>query len=271
MRNSTVIGLALAVAAACAFILGPSTRADTRRIAAATLVTVDAPRERIPDLEPSVPPRTEALRQYLLSAMKDWPAAIHVPAVPYEDVALSIARAVDEAPSDLQQGWPAPWDTREARSLLLASLGYFEGARYATYVDDGSCNRWMRRAWDAAVPESTGTVSILTGKMLTRRSHPNLAVLAPAERAVLKMGTCDNGLAVSIFQIHAADLHLSSEKLADRTEAAMAALRIAKRSIAGKLCGYSGETYPECPKAHVRLQLALDALRRHPVRALPEE
>jgi hypothetical protein len=269
MRNSTVLGLALAAVAACAIgILGPVTRADTVHAALATQAVVKAPRESIPDLEPSVAPRTEQLRRYLLTVMQDWPKSVHVPAVAYEDVALSIAQAVDSSPQD---GWPAPWNTREARAVLLASLGYFEGARYAEYVDDGTCNRMMKRAWDAALEESTGALSVITGRPMTRKRHPNLAVLTADERKLLRMGTCDNGLAVSIFQIHAADLHLPADKLADRTQAAIAALAIAKRTIAGGLCGYSGEAYPECPKAHVRLQLALEGLRKHPPRELPLE
>jgi hypothetical protein len=274
--------MALVALAACAFVVGSRAKADSQGLLAPRgVTTLQAPAppdplrpsasappsfapDLIPPLEPSIDPETAGLWQYLLSAMGDWPKA-HIQAAAYEDVALSIAEAVLRSPAT---GWPSPWNTPEARAVLLASLGYFEGARYASYVDDGRCNRMMRAAWDAAPEESTGVRSLFTGRMLTHKAHPNLSVLSAEDRALLnKYGTCDNGIAYSIFQIHAADLRLSTAALADREKAAEAALAIAKRSIRAGLCGYSGEAWPECPKAHLRLSFALEALRRHPPRS----
>ena len=114
---------------------------------------------------------------------------------------------------------------------MLAALGYFEGARYAAYVDD--C-RTDSQAWRASEE----------GKKLTHVG-----------------GNSDGGRAHTIFQIHVDGVvfdgqPLSAKRLCeDRAYAAGIALRIARSDPT--LCSYSGEDPAGgCPKAERRVRFA---------------
>jgi hypothetical protein len=176
--------------------------------------------------------RREALRRYVLSIMQGWTPAVKIETVPLEDLAADIAAV---AAAD-KPAWPG--DTTGRRTaVLLAGLAYFEGARFAKYVDDGTCNEPGFRA------------------------HNPLA----------HHGTCDHGKAHSLWQIHEITLLEPREEadavsLADRRFAAHIALRLARQSIAatGGLRNYTGEWDGPCPKADERLQFVEKALAAHP-------
>lgn len=167
------------------------------------------------------------LATYLIDVMNDWPhARKEVPAVDNKDIAYSIVGATSDAKD----------------AVLLAALGYFEGARYAQYVDSGQCNdaKWVR------TPEGI------------RMTH---------------WGACDGGHAYTIFQIHPIEQGPLKEKCsrdvitASRTNAAICALEIAHRSLARTktLVDYTGEWRAEGhPKADERLAFAKHATAKHP-------
>ena len=204
------------------------------------------PVERTPVVQVSIAPPTppaavaplepafdEATADYLLTVMTDWPPALPVLlSVPYRDVAESIATVTSD-PSD---------------AVLLASLGYFEGVRYAQYVDEYRCND---PAW----------------------------VKSPEGARLTHWGTCDHGIARSFWQIHPQDdrssvTHglCSTEAISTRIGAARCALDIAHRSIAatGNLSYYTGEWSGPHPKANERLEFAKRALKKHtPPRVAP--
>jgi hypothetical protein len=185
----------------------------------------------VPPLEPTFDP---AIADYLTVVMTDWPPpAREVAGVPHRAVAESIASVTS--------------DPRDA--VLLAGLGYIEGARYAVYVDSLACND---HAW----------------------------VLSAEGQRLSHYGTCDRGptdrvgRAHSIWQIHPQDDHASTLHTLCRTEevdssreaAARCALAIAKGSLreTGSLAWYTGEWNGEHPKADVRLEFVRRALRKHP-------
>lgn len=121
-------------------------------------------------------------------------------------------------------------------ALLLVSIAHYEtGKSWATWVDDGRCNdiewRNMHAEW-------------------------------------LRGGGCDHGNAYSIFQVHPPgdDPRIGKLYATNRRMAASAALFIARKSIqAGVgLCGYTGETYPNCPKAQHRLEAVATWATKYP-------
>jgi hypothetical protein len=183
--------------------------------------------EPVAPAQEDAPAFNQATVDYLLGVMSDWPPALQtLPSVPYRDVAESIATVTSD-PSD---------------AVLLAALGYFEGSRYAQYVDDGSCNdaKWVKS------PEGA------------RLTH---------------WGTCDHRVARSIWQIHPQDDRASlthglcsTEAISTRVGAARCALDIAHRSLAatGTLSYYTGEWDGPHPKADERLSFAKRALKKHP-------
>jgi|GEM_PF-3362472 len=257
------IFLAVSLVAACAVLLafGLSTRSSASVGAtnvqppSTSEVLAPPPVEVVEDSPalPPVDPRLAPLKDYILTAMNSWPHAVkQVPVAPYEDVAQDIAETVLE-------GDPA-WDedtTRARSAILLAGIGYFEGARYAQYVDDGSCNKWM---WKARLAGSI---------------HPNMAVLSPEERRLLAYGSCDGGFAYGLGQIHAmtwdADgkrVQLTPDLLSVRRENLRAMLMIARHSlrVTGGLCGYTGEMAWRggCPKAVERLTFVKSYIAKHP-------
>jgi hypothetical protein len=218
------------------------------------------------------------LGQYLADdIIENWtPAVKQVPSVPPGEVAWDIARAVVHEPEDPGHCatvtgadgrkrclWAAPgWNSDHAKAVLVAAVGYWEGARYAADVDNLNCNS---ADW---------------------RKDPANAPL------IHIMGNCDGGRAWSIFQVwprvgsaHESPINESCSKdaVAVRYTAARCALQILRMSMMAKgdLTGYTGETQPrgetgdERPmigagetswkqKATVRLEFARKALKKHP-------
>jgi hypothetical protein len=241
LKHPTLLGLVAVLTVALAVIVLPrvvfvhaahaepnapvASAAQAAALLASSITQSPAPPQPPAEMPPA---KTNPLRGYLLTVMNDWPHALaKVPAVPYEDIADSILGATSDAKD----------------AVLLAALGYFEGARYAQYVDDGSCNDpvWLRT------------------KEGNRLSH---------------WGMCDGGNAYTIFQIHP---HRKGSKLYDlcnkdvitasRTNAAKCALEIAHRSLARTktLVDYTGEWgAPGHPKADERLSFARRASAKHP-------
>lgn len=191
---------------------------------------------------------SETLALWLAGIMGQWAPAT-VPSVPPGDVARDIADAViEDGPV-----WPYG-ETGEKRSaLVLASLAYFEGARFAAYVDSGQCNEWMEAAMEHPLRRPDSKTGIVT-------RFPNYAVLPAGARNLLGHGDCDQGRAFSLWQIwpRSGDDMLRRESLGDRKYAAKAALYLVKRSYGarGNLSGYSGESAESHPKADIRERFA---------------
>ena len=175
------------------------------------------------------------LTAYVLEVMQSWtPAVSKLPAVEYEPVAHDIASAI-KTPDD---------------GVLLAALAYWEGARYAAYVDDGRCNDPV---W--------------------RKSPEGMKMM-------LGWGDCDGGHAHSLWQIHpivdaASPLYAicNVDAISVRAGAAKCALEIAHRSMSstGNLSGYTGEWAFEHPKADKRLEFAQRAMAKHPFVKITQE
>ena len=162
------------------------------------------------------------LATYLVAIISHWaPAA--VPSVPVEDVARDIAAAVTTS------GPVWPGERGEKRSaVLLASLAYWEGARFAAYVDRLDCNRWQA---------------------------PGARKPVEAQH-LLPFGHCDHGKAFSLWQIWPRDDERAA--MSDRFYAATRALELVKASYAarGNLSAYSGESADAHPKADIRERFA---------------
>lgn len=255
-----------------------------------SLVPVTVEAAPIPPLEVPADPDADDpyvihLAEYLAGdVIGNWtPAVKQVPAVAPGEVAWDIARAVVHEPEDpgrcptvkATDGrkrclWGAAgWNSDHAKAVLLAAVGYWEGARYAKNVDDGSCNDPVWRADPANAP------------------------------LIHITGNCDGGRAHSIFQIwprvgsvHDSPINASCDKdaVAVRYTAARCALQILRMSMmqSGDLTGYTGEQPPLSwkeqamrslgldtgegswkQKATVRLEFARKALKKHPFVPLP--
>lgn len=204
---------------------------------------------------------SESLAEYVLEAMRTWNrgrmagSATRLP---------EIARDIAHVALDEPQVWPESDGAREA--ILLAAIAWWE-TRFRDYVDDGSCNRWAREAYRR------------TGKL-------TLKVLAPEAQQLMAIGTCDGGLAASIWQIHfgmgividehggwhfasGRDLGITRERaMRNRRDAARVALAMARQSIqAGVgLENYVGGGDPIARKkrARDRLEFAERYSRAHP-------
>jgi len=175
-------------------------------------------------------PKMVSMARYLEEdVMGGWAHAVkELPTADYHEVATDIASVVQH----------------HEDGVLLAGLGYWEGARYAAYVDDGRCND---PAWRASAE----------GRWL-----------------MVRWGDCDGGHAHSLWQIHpiidvSSRLYpfCSLEAIGDRRGAARCALEIARSSMTstGDLCGYTGEFQViGCPKAEQRLTFVLEAVAKHP-------
>jgi hypothetical protein len=211
--------------------------------------------------------RHEQLRAYVLDRMNGWThASAQMPVASYDDIADDIATAVlSEAtdspgcsllPSNDGQRrclWTPGWNTDHAKATLLAGLAYWEGARYAKYVDELLCDNL---AW--------------------REDRANAALIHLG-------GNCDNGRAHSLWQIHpivdrASPLYglCNTERVdGSRLGAATCALAIARSSIqgTGDLSGYTGEPPFEGghPKADKRLDFVRLAVAKHPWAPLQPE
>jgi hypothetical protein len=228
MRNLLLLLAALGVLSLAAAVPATPHREPAvlvAPVASAAAPTAAAVETAAPD---PVDLAVESRTAYVLDAMGRWPRAVAFPAADYGGVALDVATAA-ATPED---------------GVLLAGLGYFEGARFAAYVDDGRCND---PAW---------------------RSSPE------GQRAMRVGGDCDGGHAHSIFQIHPVvdrtsrfyDLCNADAVDGSRLGAARCALALAKSSLStfGNLAGYTGEPAWDHPKADARLSFARAAVARHP-------
>lgn len=238
MRTTTSLLIMVAALLALAFAPTAASPHPPRGQVSIVRIAVDSQQ---PVLAPTVDARVEQLAAQTLGVMRHWPPAVAFEAVGYDDVAHSLAEAVvnDFDGRGEWAGWPLG-----KQAVLLAALGYYEGARYAAHVDDGRCND---PAW---------------------RSTPE------GRRLMLTSGDCDGGRAFSIFQIHPFCLprkdgdceQVTGDKLiGSRTYAAGVALWIASRSIdsTGTLQSYTGESGLFHPKADVRLAFALDGWSKY--------
>jgi len=250
---------------------------------------VEAP--AVPPLEPvedpdRADPYVGHLAGYLLEdIIEHWtPAPKQVPTASLPAVAWDMSRAVVHEPEDpghcaTVKGtdgrkrclWGVPgWNSDHGKAVLLAAVGYWEGARYAKNVDDLSCND---AAWRAD----------------------------PANSALIHLtGNCDGGRAHSIFQIwprtgsasvSPINESCSKDAVSVRYTAARCALQILRMSMmhTGDLTGYTGETATRADtgdddhralvvgmggasegswggreKAMLRMEFARKALKKHP-------
>jgi hypothetical protein len=181
------------------------------------------------------------LAAYVMEIMNSWPKA-SIPAADYASVAEDITSACLVNPSS---------DPHED-AVVLAALAYWEGARFASYVDECLCNDpgWREEGFDDS-PHVRGKASFTAGHLM----HIG--------------GDCDGGRARSLWQIHADGIQLDGQPVlgadlcASREHAAWVALRLARKDPT--LCSYSGEDPASgCPKAEQRVTFAKRALASHP-------
>jgi hypothetical protein len=194
-------------------------------------------------------PVTADLTDDLLGVMNKWTPAIPVvPHADYEAVASDIAFVVHEFGNVWPGGDPVVMARRSG--VLLATLAYWEGARFAAYVDDGRCNDWMAEAMRNPIrrPDSKTHVATI---------FPNYAAIPAEGRTLIHYGDCDGGHAYSLWQVWPKG-EFTAEKLRTRRDAARAALLIARASfkLRGNLSGYTGESAKVHPKADEREQFA---------------
>lgn len=184
-------------------------------------------------------PKEQRLAAYVEQRIRAWSPA-RIPMVDLTGLAQDIA-AVTLSETRV---WPDD-DSGARTAIVLASLAYFEGARFAQYVDDGRCQRWGHHVW--------------------KKHH-----LDDEARKYRPFGMCDGGFAQSLWQVHAGSaegLRYDMNTLLDRRFAARVALGIARRSIraTSTLRYYTGEWAGDDPKARDRLQFALRELAAHPM------
>lgn len=124
-------------------------------------------------------------------------------------------------------------------ALLLLSIAHYEtGRSWASWIDNGKCNdeKW-------------------------RTDHPQW----------IKGGDCDGGHAWGMWQVHPPneDAAIGRTYVADRKVGIRAALAIARRSLQAHagLCYYSGETFPRCRLASMRLETARNWVTKFPFTA----
>ncbi len=204
------------------------------------------------------------LSQYLLDAMNTW-AKPDSYSAPYDSIAHDIAVVA------LDPKEPPIWKddvSRVRTATLLLSLAFWEG-KFRAYVDEGRCND---RAW--------------------RKTAEGIKLMHMS-------GSCDNGIARSIWQIHAdwggivvVDANyddgakelskrewcyasqcgdddgslVKPEGFLDRQSAARVALHMARRSIRKNvgLCQYTGEQDNVCPLGVLRYNWAKTYNSKHP-------
>jgi len=184
--------------------------------------------------------RLESLTEYFEDAMTSWARPDKLSA-DYHSIASDMASVVvAEDPI-----WVS--DTSRARTgIMLLGIAFWE-SRYFSYVDNGSCNKYVNGRG------------------------------APKEiRRLIQSGNCDGGWAHSMWQVHPMKWYVgngqyeefSGEKLLDRKTAIHAALLIARRSIRSTngLCWYTGEGADGagCPKAIVRFDYGVKYSRLNP-------
>jgi hypothetical protein len=192
------------------------------------------------------------LHDHVLNVMTSWPkGSKKLATAPLEEIASDIAAAILIEPSTVEAStgkacstvhgsdrcfWGEGLNSDEAKGTLMAALGYWEGSRFAAYVDDGLCNN---KAWRKT---SEGVATMKLG------------------------GSCDGGYAHSIWQIHTIEGSVCSRELVDgsRFGAARCALELARKSIVarGNLSWYTGESAYHHPKADERLEWARKAIKK---------
>jgi hypothetical protein len=127
-------------------------------------------------------------------------------------------------------------DSGQKTGLLLVSIAHHEtGRSWAQWIDDGSCNDpvWRERhaLW-------------------------------------IKGGDCDGSRAWSMWQVHVPGDSVEAGRalVVDRKAGIRAALTIARASLRSGvgLCHYSGETYPRCKLASMRLETARNWVKKFP-------
>lgn len=217
-------------------------------------------------------PKFEHLRDYVRGVMESWPkGSKELPTADLNDVASDIAAAVGIEPTTVEivtsktcstvKGsdwcfWGEGLNSDGAKGLLLASLAYWEGSRFADYADRSLCTD---KTWRAS-------------KEGRRFMHLG--------------GDCDGGHAFSLWQIHPIEAKDAKGSHIDgvcdrehvgpgmydgvdginRYGAARCALELARESIAtrGNLMQYTGEIGYVHPKADERLEFARAAIKKHP-------
>ena len=232
-----------------------------------------------------LPPFSEEgqYRRYLVSMLRNWApddrrhlklrdgTDILVEQVDYRSL-VDDEFAVAETESPIVEG-----DKDKTRSVALdLAVGFMESGLHE-YVDDGRCTKY--------------------GAMLRLeqiRKRPNSTSVPKDMRELLKGGTCDGGLAYSMWQIHAKDevgrdgivlypdarewsyasyAHgkadgsqtVYARDFSDRRTAIRVSWHMLRKSIRQRknLCGYTGEG-SICPKAELRMNFASDWMRAHP-------
>jgi hypothetical protein len=280
MKTAASVAGLLALAAACAFA---GITADAQPLV--VLPQRPTPREPMDEPMSDAPSDSdvEALGFDIAFAAKDWPEAV-IPHAALRDVANDIAMAVLHSGDPAYPGLPVvvgkcpiPMDRgdwrmtndAEARGILSLALAYFEGARFASYVDEELCND---RGWRKdGVEEQEGTLHRSRQHGMTFQTS-----IWTSEELLHIGGHCDGGLAFSFWQVHidsgllSYDPHMvTAEKMKDRVYAASVGLAMACRSLkaTGSLVGYTGERLSFHPKADERLNFA----RRFMSRGLQQE
>jgi hypothetical protein len=225
----------------------------------------------VPPLEVWTPsPEVARLAAYLQGLMAAWPHA--APSVPVVDFC---AFARDLATVVLRE--PPAWERARLRdpdhsktAVLLLTLAYWEGSRFAAYVDEDLCSddAWRKSGEGRRLMHLGGDCD-----GVWTAAHGVKRVVASAH---------------SSFQIHAGALwpdgeSTTRENLGERQWAMHIALRIARASLKrhgsdegtaadrmGTLADYTGEwDQPHHPAADVRLAWAQKQWRKHPFRAGP--
>jgi hypothetical protein len=255
-KQLVVITFAVCAIGAVAFAQGqPENAPASPSLAAQHLGRVSVVENRTDYVNPALAP----LAAYVEKIMNVWPHAAPVVATTdYALIAHDVARAVliDEGK------WPEGW-TREKRAVLLAGVGYWEGARFARYVDTGECND---ADWREGGLESYTVEMRIQGMAIGTEERPISA------KKLLKYGDCDHAHAFSLWQIHETSWpfdsygRLDRDRLGDRQEAAIVALVLLRDSLnrTGTLCDYTGEFAEPCPKAAERLHFAEITFAHHP-------
>lgn len=203
-----------------------------------------------PEIAKADPVKVEAMKDYLLVAMKAWSPAR---TMPHKDIGHYDAIATDIASVVLSPSEPTLFvgdDDKHRTAILITTLAFFEG-RFLTYVDNGDCNDrgWRKEAWK--------------------------------KKQIWAPNICDGGYAYTLWQIHdEGGIELSNgewtykfgsvkgaDMVANRQLAVTTALHFVRKSlrVSHGLCGYTGDD--GCSKATTRMRFAHAWLEHHPFAA----